>query len=123
MSRQKLGAGPDWPTWQQLVFAVPAGVAAAVFLAIRWPWDLLVVAVLLGYVVMLGALLRWNRYPGQLGRALLQFGCIFLALLTAVGSYVSAIVPQRWLSVPGLLAMAVLAVVLGALAVAIPRWR
>lgn len=123
MSSRKIGAGHDWPTWQQLVFAVPAGIAAAVFLAVRWPWDLLVVAGLIGYVVALGALLRWNRQPGLLRRALLQFGCIFLALLAAIGSYVSAIVPQQWLPVPGLLGMAGLAVVLGALAVAVPRRR
>lgn len=108
-----------WPAWRQGVSALPVGIGAAAFLAIRWPWDLLVIVALLGYAWGLVVLPGRRACGGVLSQVLLAFGCIFIALIAAVGGYLAGNVPQAWLPVPVLVGLAVLAVVQGVIFV----WR
>ncbi|HYW24820.1 MAG TPA: hypothetical protein VE953_11700 [Terriglobales bacterium] len=109
-----------WPTWRQLVSSLPVGIAVVLFVSIHWPWDLVVVGGLVVYIGLLMGLARRNRHPGHLRQMLLFFGFVFLALFTILAAYAAMALPQPWLPLPVVGALAAVTVVLGVLVVWAP---
>ena len=87
------------------------------FVATPWPWNLAVVAAVVGYAWLLTALRPRNRRPGPLREILVVFAFVFLALFTVLAGYAATSLPQPWLPLPVVGGLAVLTVVVGALAV------
>jgi hypothetical protein len=109
-----------WPTWRQLIASLPVGIAVVLFVSVHWPWNLVVVGGLMAYAGLLMGLARRNGHPGRLRELLLLFGFVFLALFTGLAAYAATNLPQPWLPLPVLGALAALTVVLGVLVVWAP---
>jgi hypothetical protein len=88
------------------------GIAVPVLLAVPLAWGPLVLAVVLACTVLVAR--PWRQ---RLGAMLLLEGCIASGLVAAVGGLLTALLRQPWLPIPVMVSLAVLALVLGALAV------
>ncbi len=103
--------------WQRLAASGPAGIAVIGFLAIRWPWDLLVATALIAYMALLAAV--W-RVPYRDLLILVAFAAI--SLFTVVVGILGALLPGAlWLPLPALSGLALLSIVLGVVAALAPR--
>ena len=100
-----------WPIWKTVISALPVGVAVALFLTIRWPWDIVIVVVLMGLAVVLARLAR-DDFAAALADALLLYAALFLILFTALGVYLTSSVWQQWLPVPVLFGTGVIGLLL-----------
>ncbi len=119
LSRSKSGAATQrglW-FWQRLAASGPAGIAVIGFLAIRWPWDLLVATALIAYMALLAAV--W-RVPYRDLLILVAF--VAIGLFTVVVGILRALLPGAlWLPLPALGGLAILSIVLGVVAALAPR--
>ncbi len=88
------------------------GIAVAVIVAVPWQWDALVVAAA-GVCSLLSS---GGRMPAR--GAVLLVGSVGAGLLALVGGLLTVLLSQPWVPGPVLGALAVLALVLGALAAA-----
>lgn len=101
-----------WPWWQQVLGGIPVGVAVALFAAVRWPIDLLVVLALILYVPLMARALRMS----QSGLRQFAFMSAFLTvgLFTILVAIVNAMLPANpWLPWWALAITGLLAAVLG----------
>lgn len=108
------------PIWLLLLAGVPVGIAVVAFLAIHWPWGLLVLVLLLVYAGIVAKLSRPRANASLLGESILFVAFMFVALFTSMGVFLTVVVPQMWLPLPVLGGLGVLAAVLGAALVLIP---
>jgi hypothetical protein len=97
---------------KQAASALLVGVAVVVFLAVRWPWDLLVLVALIGISVLLSRMQR-TGFRTALPGTLLLYSFLFLTLFTAVGVYARTSVRTAWLPLPALVGFGVLAALAG----------
>jgi len=104
MSEGQAASRPSFAFWKLAVSAVPAGIAVVVFLAIRWPFDLVAPALLAGLAVVTSG---WMRRP--FWHVALLYAFVFLAMLVVAGAYLASSVYQTWLPVPALAGLAMLA--------------
>ncbi len=114
------GAGPG-RDWQPLLVGVPAGLAVAAFLAVRWPLDLVVAPALLAYLAALSRLRPGRRRLGRLREALPVTACVAVALLAGMASVLGALLySPPWLPGPVLAGLAAITVTCGGIAVLYP---
>jgi hypothetical protein len=87
------------------------GIAVALFLTIRWPWDIVIVVVLMGLAVLLARLAN-EDFRAAVANTLLLYAALFVIVLTGVGVYLTSSVRQQWLPVPVLLSIGVIGLLL-----------
>jgi hypothetical protein len=113
-------ARPD-PTWQPLLVGVPAGVAVAAFLAVRWPLDLVAAPALLAYLAVLSRLRRGRRPLVRLREAVPVTACVAVALLACLAGVLGELLlSPPWLPGPVLAGLAATAVACAGIAVLYP---
>ena len=100
-----------WPIWKTVISALPVGIGVALFLTIRWPWDIVIVVVLMGLAVLLARLAN-EDFPAAVAKMLLLYAALFVIVLTGVGVYLTSSVRQQWLPVPVLLSIGVIGLLL-----------
>jgi len=113
VTEAKRQSGRDWLTWKVALSAAPVGVGVGVFLAVRWPWDLLAIVALLVLAAIVSRFAS-EPYPAAIQNTLLLYAFVFVVLFTALEGYaVIALPQQQWLPVPFVVGFGVLAAFLG----------